>query len=682
MRSIRRLPWSRRIALVALVASVALSAAGGKPPPTTATTPATTARSYPIAPVPFTRVKLTDAFWAPRLEINRTVTIPFGFKKSEEEGRLRNFERAAHKRDGAYEGQMPFDDTDVYKLVEGASYSLQSHPDPRLDGFLDGVIAKIAAAQEPDGYLTTYKTIDWRKSPATWVKPGPRWTQELYGSHELYNAGHLLESGWAHYRATGKRSLLDVGRKFADLLDRTFGPEPGKLATPPGHQIVETGLIKLGAVTGEPRYEKLARFFLDQRGNAARHKLNGPENQDHLPVTEQSEAVGHSVRAVYMYAGMTDVAVLENDASYRAAVERLWDDVVARKLYVTGAVGALHKGEMFGAAYELPNKTAYGETCASIAGVYWNHRLFLQSGDAKYIDVLERTLYNAVIAGVSLSGDKFFYPNPLESDGRFAFNRGARTRQPWFDCSCCPTNLARFVPAIPDYVYAVEKDVLYVNLFVNSEAKVDLAGGPIAIAQTTAYPWEGGIAIHVAPERPRAFEVRVRIPGWAQDRPVPSTLYRYASGGGGGAKPAAAAAAYTLLVNGKPAAVKLEKGYAVLARTWTPGDVIALDLPMPVRRVLASDDVAEDRGKVALERGPLVYCAEAADNDGAALDLVVPDGTAFTAERRPGLLGGVTVLRGTAASRAGRPRTLTAIPYYAWSNRGPGEMAVWFPRAR
>ncbi len=634
-----------RLALLALLASAsaAICVAGDGP----ATHPTSHPASYPIWSVPFTRVRLTDTFWARRIETNRTVTIPFGFAKSEQVGRLRNFERAAHQRAGAYEGQMPFDDTDMYKLIEGASYSLQSHPDAQLDHFLDGVIAKIAAAQEPDGYLTTYKTIDPRKSPASWVKPGPRWEQELY-----------------------KRNLLDVALRNAALLDRTFGP--GKLLTPPGHQIVETGLIKLESATGDARYEKLARFFLDQRGNAAGHKLNGPINQDHLPVTEQREAVGHAVRAAYMYAGMVDIATLEKDARYRDASEAIWNDVVSRKLYLTGAIGARHDGEAFGAAFELPNKTAYGETCASIASVYWNQRLFLQSGDARYIDVLERTLYNGVIAGVSLAGDTFFYPNPLESDGRFAFNRGARTRQPWFDCSCCPTNLARFIPAIPDYLYTAQKDVLYVNLFVDSQAKVDIGGGTVALTQKTSYPWDGAIAIQIAPDRPRAFEVRMRIPGWAQGRPVPSDLYRYAGGPPG---------AFTLRVNGAPITATVTKGYAAIARTWSAGDVIALELPMPVRRVLADDRVIEDRGKVALERGPLVYCAEGIDNDGAALDLVVPDGASFSVERRPDLLGGITVLRAAVSSRQGRPRPLTAVPYYAWANRGAGEMAVWFPRA-
>ncbi|HLK91783.1 MAG TPA: glycoside hydrolase family 127 protein [Polyangia bacterium] len=630
-----------------------------------------------IDPVPFTRVTLNDGFWAPRLELNRTVTIPHGFAKCEQEGRLRNFERAARVlsgvRDGGYEGQMPFDDTDVYKLLEGASYSLQRHPDAQLGGYLDAVIAKIAAAQEPDGYLTTYKTIDPTKSPARWVKPGPRWTQELYGSHELYNSGHLFEAAWAHHRATGQTSLLDVARRNADLLCRTFGPD--KLRTPPGHQIVETGLVKLAAVTGERRYERLARFFLDQRGDGGGHRLAGPMNQDHLPVTRQREAVGHAVRAMYMYCGMADIAALDGDAGYREAGLALWDDVFERKVYLTGAVGARRDGEAFGAAFELPNRTGYGETCASIGSVYWNQRLFLQTGDARYVDMLERTLYNGVIAGVSLSGDQFFYTNPLEADGRFAFNRGARTRAPWFDCSCCPTNLARFIPAIPDYIYATQGDVLYVNLFAASRATIALGGGSVALAQSTLYPWDGAIAIAVTPDRPRPFELRVRIPGWARGRPLPSELYRYAGD---------EAESVSLSVNGQPVRGELAGGYASLSRTWSAGDVVSLNLPMPPRRVTADRRVVDDRGKVALARGPLVYCAEAADHrDASVLDLAVPDGGRLTVGSRPdgdNILGGACVLGAAAVDRAGRPRQLTAIPYYAWSNRGPGEMAVWFPR--
>ncbi len=623
---------------------------------------------YPITAVPFSDVRLTDAFWAPRIETNRAVTIPFGFAKSAEEGRIRNFERAA-RHEGPYEGKMPFDDTDVYKLIEGAAYSLQNHPDPELDRFVEGIITKIAAAQEPDGYLTTYKTIDPTKSPAEWLKPGPKWDLELEGSHELYNSGHLYEAAYAHYRATGRRTLLDVALKNADLIARTFGP--GKRTTPPGHQIIETGLVKLSNATGERRYRDLARFFLDQRGRAATRKLYGTYNQDHQPVTEQSEAVGHAVRAAYMYLGMVDIAALDADPLYRAAVERIWDDVVSRKLYVTGAIGARHKGEAFGDAFELPNRTAYGETCASIANVYWNQRMFLLSGDARYVDVLERSLYNAALAGVSLQGNTFFYPNPLESDGKYAFNHGALSRKPWFDSSCCPTNLARFIPSIPDYIYAVEGDALFVNLFAASRASAVVGGTRVVVQQTGDYPWNGRIALTITPDRPRAFELRVRIPGWARNEPVPSALYRYADTAG---------AAYELRVNGERMSPALRRGYAIIARVWKPGDTVTLVLPMPVRRVVADAHVADTRGKVALERGPLVYAAEWVDNDGAVLNLVVPDGAAFDEEHRSDLLGGVTVVRAAATDQAGRPRRLTAIPYYAWSHRGPGEMAVWLER--
>jgi DUF1680 family protein len=625
-------------------------------------------RAYPITAVPFSDVRLTDTFWARRIETNRTVTIPFGFAKSAEEGRIRNFERAArHER--PYEGKMPFDDTDVYKLIEGAAYSLQNHPDPELDRFVDGIITKIAAAQEPDGYLTTYKTIDPTKSPAEWLKPGPKWDLELEGSHELYNSGHLYEAAYAHYRATGRRTLLDVALKNADLIARTFGP--GKRTTPPGHQIIETGLVKLWEATGERRYRELARFFLDQRGRAATRKLYGTYNQDHLPVTGQTEAVGHAVRAAYMYSGMVDIAALDADPLYRAAVERIWDDVVSRKLYVTGAIGARHKDEAFGDAFELPNRTAYGETCASIANVYWNQRMFLLSGDARYVDVLERSLYNAALAGVSLEGNTFFYPNPLESDGRYAFNHGALSRKPWFDASCCPTNLARFIPSIPDYIYAVEGDALFVNLFAASRASTAVGGTRVAVEQTGDYPWNGRVTLVITPDAPRSFELRVRIPGWARNEPVPSALYRYAD---------TAAAAYELRVNRERISPVLRRGYASITRLWTPGDTVTLVLPMPVRRMVADARVADTRGKVALERGPLVYAAEWVDNDGSVLNLVVPDAAAFEEEHRTDLLGGVTVVRTAATDKAGRPRRLTAIPYYAWSHRGPGEMAVWLER--
>ena len=635
-------------------------------------TGAATPRSagYPITAVPFTDVRLADTFWAPRIETNRSATIPFGFKKSEEEGRIRNFHRAAGRLDGPVEGKMPFDDTDVYKVIEGASYALQTNPDPELDAYVDGIVEKIAAAQEPDGYLTTYKTVDASRSPAEWLKPGPRWVLELQGSHELYNAGHLYEAAYAHFRATGKRTLLAVALKNADLMVRTFGP--GRLMTPPGHQIIETGLMKLAEITGERKYRELARFFLDQRGNARGHKLFGPYNQDHQPVVEQREAVGHAVRAAYMYSAMVDVAALDDDALYRTAVARIWDNVVSRKLYLTGAIGARHKGEAFGDDFELPNLTAYGETCASIASVYWNQRMFLLSGDAKYVDVLERTLYNAALAGVSMEGDTFFYPNPLESDGRYAFNHGALTRKPWFDSSCCPTNVARFIPSVPDYLYAVRGDALFVNLFVASRATAPVGGTKVVLTQDTRYPWDGRVQLRLGLDTPRAFEVRVRVPGWARGQPVPGGLYRYVG---------TAAAGHRLLVNGAETDARLVDGYATLRRTWADGDTIVLDLPMPVRRVVADARVVDARGKVALERGPLVYAAEGVDNGAHVLDLVVPDTASLDAAERRDLLRGVVVLTGVVRGVNGQARRLTAVPYYAWSHRGPGEMAVWLRRA-
>jgi DUF1680 family protein len=372
-----------------------------------------------------------------------------------------------------------------------------------------------------------------------------------------------------------------------------------------------------------------------------------------------------------MYSAMVDVAAIENDPLYRQAVQKIWDNVVSRKLYLTGAIGARHKGEAFGDDFELPNLEAYGETCASIANVYWNQRMFLQSGDARYIDVLERTLYNAAIAGVSLKGDTFFYPNPLESDGKFEFNIGALTRKPWFDSSCCPTNIARFIPSVPDYIYAIRGETLFLNLFVPSEARADVAGSPVVLRQETDYPWDGRVTLRVTPDRDRPMEVRVRIPGWAIGRPVPSELYRYADGEAGG---------FELRVNNEAIKPALTDGYAVISRRWAPGDTVTLTLPMPVRRVVADERVEADRGKVAIERGPLVYAAEGVDNNNSVLDLVIPRTAKFDIERRPELLGGVTVLKSTASDRKGASRPLMLIPYYAWSHRGVGKMAVWFSR--
>jgi DUF1680 family protein len=631
-------------------------------------------RDYPVKPVPFTVVHFNDVFWAPRIEINRTVTIPFAFGKCEETKRIYNFERAA----AALRGETltdkeppgyPFDDTDVYKVLEGASYSLSVHPDAKLESYLDGLIAKIGAAQEPDGYLYTTRTID-PEHPHEWAGK-KRWEMEKVDSHELYDLGHLYEAAVAHYQATGKRSLLDVALKTADLLDRTFGP--GKRPIWPGHQITEMGLVKLYRVTGEQRYLDLAKFMLDARGPDGDTGAGRTYNQSHKKVVEQTEPVGHAVRATYMYSGIADVAALTGDMAYLNAIDRIWENMVGRKLYLTGGIGATGSGEAFGHDYELPNMTAYNETCAAIGNDYWNFRLFLLHADARYIDVMERTLYNGLISGVSLDGKSFFYPNPLES-------KGQHQRSPWFGVACCPGNITRFLASVPGYVYAQQGDALYVNLFVGSQAEIKLDNGrTVKMVQETRYPWDGHVKMTVNPDESGQFTINVRVPGWARDEAAPGDLYRFQD---------KVNETVALKVNGKPVTLKLEKGYARLNRNWKRGDVIELALPMPVRRIVANEQVEADRGRVALQRGPLVYCAEWPDNPGGRVrNLMLPDVAKLTAEFKPDLLNGVTVIKGKAFALSSdaegkaikTEQDFTAIPYYAWANRGRGEMIVWLP---
>jgi DUF1680 family protein len=635
------------------------------------------AADYPIRPVPFTAVTIDDAFWSPRLETNRRVTLGHDFDKCETTHRIRNFVVAGGLERGQFEGLFGFNDSDVYKVIEGASYSLRLRPDPELDKYLDDTIAKIAAAQEDDGYLYTAGTIPTLAQTPICCVSRPRWSDVASG-HELYDLGHMYEAAVAHYQATGKRSFLDVATKSADLLTRVF--RPGGRLDPPGHQEVEIGLVRLYRATGDRRYLDQARFFLEQRGNAAGHKLYGAYNQDHAPVLEQKEAVGHAVRAGYMYSAMADVGALTGDEAYTRALGFLWDDVVSRKLYLTGGLGARRENEGYGEPYELPNRTAYAETCAAIAGAMWNHRMFLLHGDAKYLDVLERIVYNGFLSGVSLDGERFFYPNPLAADGVHAFNQGQKGRSEWFDCSCCPTNVVRFLPSIAGYLYAQRDRDVYVNLFAAGRAELNAHGVKLTIREETRYPWDGKVRIGVDPARPVELTVHVRVPGWAQGHPVPSDLYRYTDPG---------AAPFTLAVNGRPATPELVKGFAVLRRTWKAGDAIELDLPMEVRRVLSHEKVAADAGRVAFERGPIVYCAEAVDNGGRVFNLVLPDDARLQARHRPELLGGVTVVTGRAlalhASEDGRSvvtreQDFLAVPYYAWAHRGEGEMAVWLPR--
>jgi DUF1680 family protein len=634
-------------------------------------------KDYPVRPVDFTKVSLKDEFWTTRMEMNRSVTIPFAFQKNEETGRVDNFRKAAGLMKGPFTGKR-YNDSDVYKAMEGAAYSLLLHPDPVIKKKLDDLIGIIGKAQEPDGYLFTARTVD-PKNPA----PGAgkeRWSN-LRVSHELYCAGHMYEAAVAHYLATSQRTFLDIALKNAGLLLNTFGP--GKKRGFPGHQEVEIGLAKLYRATGDQRYLDLAKFFLDERGRYHGGETYPPNSpfavynneeylQNHKPVLDQAEAVGHAVRAAYMYAGMADIAALGGYPEYAAAIDRLWENVVGKKMYLTGGIGSREGTEGFGDAYVLPNRKAYAETCASIGNALWNYRLFLLHGDGKYIDVFERILYNGLISGVSLSGDLFFYQNPLESGGDYG-------RSPWFEVACCPANLARFLPSLPGYVYAVGDDTLYINLFVANEAKMSVNGKDVYFIQESKYPWEGGVTIGVNPVGVNIFTLALRIPGWARNEPVPGDLYRFLDKND---------QAVRLKVNGKAAEVKIDRGYARIRRKWRKGDVVEMRLPMPIRRVVAGDLVKDDEGKVALQRGPIVFCAEGLDNAGRALNLLVPDDARLQSWYRRDFLGGSTVITGQVLAvqnaPSGKPEVkkqgFFALPYCLWAYRGKGEMAVWFPR--
>ncbi len=620
-------------------------------------------KDYPIHPVSLQNVELTDNFWSKRIETNREVTIPYCFEKCEETHRIANFAIAGELMEGTFEG-IRYNDSDVFKIMEGAAYSLQQKYDPELDKYLDDLIAKIAAAQEADGYLYTIRTIKG-DSAMTEREGSERWSQVRNHSHELYNMGHMYEAAVAHYNATGKTSFLDVALKNADLIASVYGPD--KRHDAPGHQEIEIGLVKLYRTTGDKKYLDLAQFFLNERGKSG---IRNPESnsqwengaywQDHKPVVEQTEAVGHAVRATYMYSGMADVAALTGNQRFVDAINTIWENVVEQKYYITGGIGAMYEGEAFGENYQLPNH-AYNETCAAIANVFWNHRMFLMNGDSKYIDVLERTLYNAVLPGISFEGNTFFYPNVLEFDGKEPFNQGATGRKPWFDCSCCPSNLSRFIPAVPNYLYAQKRDVIYANLFAASTTLFNVNNMDFQIHQETKYPWEGNIKFNIATEKPLNFTLNIRIPGWAQNRPVPGDLYSYEN---------EQAKEIRLFVNNEPASVETEKGYISLDRKWKDGDVVELVLPMEVRKVVPNENIKDIAGKFAIERGPIVYCAEQMDNPEGVLQKTIPAETDFAPKFETGLLQGVVKLEGS--------NGLKMVPYYAWSHRGAGEMEVWF----
>ena len=619
------------------------------------------AQKSDIKEVPFTKVHFNDGFWSQRIETNRTVSIPSAFRECEKNGRFDNFAVAAGIIHKEHQGDFSFDDTDPYKVIEGASYSLAVHYDKALDHYLDSVINLIAKAQEPDGYLTTCVTNKCTRLSGWWGSR--RW--EKINSHELYNSGHLIESAVAHYLATGKKNFLNVAIKNADLICKVFGSEPGKIHRPSGHPIVEMALCKLYKVTGKKQYLDMAKYFVEETGRCTDGHHPSEYSQDHKPILQQDEIVGHAVRAGYLYSGVADVAALTGDKDYFDALCRIWDNMASKKLFITGGIGSRPQGEGFGPNYELNNHTAYCETCASIANVYWNYRMFLATGDSKYVDVYERALYNGVMSGVSLSGDKFFYDNPLESGGE-------HERAPWFGCACCPGNVTRFVASISNYVYATKGSDIYVNLYAQSDAEINAGKNVVKLSQKSQMPWQGDVEIAVNPKKQSDFSIMLRLPSWASERPVATDLYTFAD----------RASKYSLKVNGKEYNADLVNGYLVVRKIWKKGDKISLTLPMDIRRIHANDNAEDDRGKMALQRGPVVYCLEGVDNkDNAVFNKSILASEKISFKYEPQLLGGVVTLSGNAleTTQDGNVRTVDfkAIPYSTWNNRGNSEMEVW-----
>lgn len=615
--------------------------------------------------IPFSHVTIQDAFWKPRIEKVTTVTLPVCIDQTEvKTPRLRNFEKVARKQGEKHEG-IYYDDSDVYKALEAIAYSLKNTPDPGLEAKADEWIDKVAAAQWDDGYLNTYYTLR---------DPQKRWTD--MSMHEDYNGGHLIEAAVAYYDATGKRKLLDVATRFADHFDSQFGP--GKRHWVTGHEELELALVKLYRATGNEKYLKMADWLLSERGT--KHGVGYTWSQwkdtayaqDAVPVRQQSEITGHAVRAMYLYTGAADVATYTHDTGYIEAMKRVWEDVVFRNMYITGGIGSSGGNEGFTTDFDLPNENAYCETCASVGMVFWNQRMNQLTGDSKYIDVLEKSLYNAANDGLSLDGSLFFYENPLASSGQ-------HTRQAWFGTACCPANIARLVASIGDYIYATSGDGLWVNLFVGSQATTSIGNKKVSIQQQTNYPWDGNIRITVSPEQKSKFKLYVRIPGWLTE-PSPGSTYTYLSGTN---QPP------TYELNGKPTATQTANGYAIIDREWKKGDVVEVHIPMEIRRVVATEKVKDDRSRVSLQRGPLIYCIEHPDNNGKALNVICPDDVSLHSDFRPEILGGVTTLSGEmlvltpsddGLSVLSSRQKITGIPYFTWANRGSGQMEVWIPR--
>jgi DUF1680 family protein len=640
-------------------------------------------KDYPIHAVPFTQVALTDNFWLPRIKVNATVTIPASFQRCESTGRVKNFVMAAEHK-GKFCTIYPFDDTDIYKTIEGASYSLSLFPDAALKAYIDSLITIIGKAQEPDGYLYTARTID-PEHPHSWAGK-ERWEKERELSHELYNAGHLYEAAAAHYLATGEKNLLNIALKNANLVCSVFGPAPDQKKVAPGHEVVEMGLVKLYRITGNTKYLSTAKFFIEQRGHYNGYDStskdewkNGKYWQDDKPVVDQDEAEGHAVRAGYLYSAMADVAALTGDQQLLNAIDKIWENEVSKKIYVQGGVGAVGDGERFGENYELPNATAYNETCAAIANVFFNYRMFLLHGDSKYIDVLEKTLYNGLISGVGMDGKSFFYTNAMQIKNSFQHPDIEATRSGWFPCSCCPTNVVRLIPSVPGYVYAQKDNDVYVNLFISGNTTLNVNNKQVQIVQQNNYPWDGDLKFNITPKTASTFNLLVRIPGWAQNKAMPTDLYQFVN---------TSDKKVEIKINSQPVEYTMQNGYAVLNKTWKKSDVVEVNLPMQIRRVVANENVKDDIGKIALQRGPIIYCAEWIDNNGKAANFIIPNNATFTTEFKSDLLNGVEVIKSNVpavvVSNDGRNistinQSFTAIPYYAWAHRGKGEMMIWFP---
>ncbi|MBL7863104.1 MAG: glycoside hydrolase family 127 protein [Cyclobacteriaceae bacterium] len=619
-----------------------------------------------IEPVSFSQVTITDAFWKPTLDKVATTTLQACIYQTEvKTPRIRNFEKVARGQNEKHEGIF-YDDSDVFKALEAIAYSLKNHPNPELEKKADEWIDKIAAAQLPDGYLNTYYTLG---------RLNERWSD--MSMHEDYNGGHLIEAAVAYYQVTGKRKLLDVAIKFADHFDSLFGP--GKKHWVTGHQELELALVKLYTTTQDKKYLTLAHWLLEERGHKYATGYTWTEwkdtayAQDVVPVREQKEITGHAVRAMYLYTGAADVAALTGDAGYMQAMQTVWEDVVHRNLYVTGGIGSSGSNEGFSTDYDLPNEQAYCETCASVGMVFWNQRMNLLTGNSQFIDVLERSLYNGARDGLSLSGDRFFYGNPLASDGR-------HYRREWFGTACCPANIARLISSLGDYIYGYSETGLWINLFIGSSTTPRIGKAEVPITMETNYPWDGNVKLTLQPKSKSKFKVHLRIPGWVQGEAVPGDLFVFED---------KTKEAFTLSVNGKAVPFQLLNGYAVIDRDWKKGDQVELALPMNVKRIVSRPEVKQNADRVALQRGPLVYCVEGADNGGQAWNFILQDNVRFTTSFQPNLLEGVTTIQFDAPavqvttdgqSVKTEAKKITAIPYYAWCNRGQNPMQVWLPR--